>query len=194
MTWLDPPVAASRPTRAATSGDAGNDGVHRAPGRHLDLVHAHGEHREGGQEDDDPAAVRSRLAPADGDEREHEDAAAPPAGRAAPPPASETVEQDGLDQVPGPVEAASAVGPRADRREGVHLRPGGEHDQVGGDERDERPREEPGRDGDEQAAADRQRGEQRDDEPGSGDCERRQHERAREDRRRGEQAGSPEVT
>ena len=176
-----------------------NDGDDRSgqeyspPHGQPEAVHPHAQHGEGGEQDDDPAAVSSRLAPADGGEDEREDR------RKRPPPEEgrrlqRHGEQHRFDQVPRPVEAASPIRPRTDRREGVHLRPGCELDQVGGNEPDERIRKKPRRNGDEEAAPDREHRQPQDDMGRAGDLERREHEGARENGRCGEQAGPREVT
>ena len=193
VTWLEPPVAASRPTIAATAATTAEPAEHDATDGEADVVHPRREHAEGGHQDDDPAAVRAGMAPADGDEREREDGSDPPAARAAPPP-------------PARRSAAPSRSGSPPRRS-VRRRPAARRSPRASSPR-ARPRRRPGTRRRARASAHGKAprtaasakhapivsAEQRHgDHPRLGDRDRREEERAREDGGSGQQPGAAEV-
>ena len=144
VTWLEPPVAASRPSRSSASATApaaaaaASRTVEPAPAQAQD------EHEVGGAEHDEPAAVGAEAVPADRHERERgdRDPGTPEQGGAD----ERRDEQHRLEQVVDAVEAARLGW--AERRQRHRLGIDSHRHEVGGQDRGagETEREEHGRD------------------------------------------------
>ena len=136
VTWLEPPVAASRPTSANPSPTASAPGDRDRAHREASCRQPHPEHRAARRDHDEAAAVRARLAPTDRDERQQGDGNEPAQAEGRP-----REQRDGDDdrgrEVRRAVEAAALSGGRPDRGQRRPGRLDDEHDEVGGDERRE---------------------------------------------------------
>ena len=104
VTWLSPPVAASTPTRTSASATARRRERGDPRGRQAEPAEAHGQHRVADQEHDEAAAVGAEPVAADRDERQDGDRDAAGAEERGADEGGH--EQQRLEQVVDPVEAA----------------------------------------------------------------------------------------
>ena len=135
VTWLDPPIAASRPTSSDRRGDARHHERRNASNVEPHAARAYEQGRVRGEQHEQPTAVRPEAAARDGDEREprNRDAEAPEERRSE----DRRDEEHRLEQVGDAVEPP-CLG-RAERRQGDRLRVQPEDEEVR--EQDRRARE-----------------------------------------------------